>query len=53
MALELLWMMANLAHGPCKVIEEMFFDASIESYNQACIPSSALELVINTLNGTD
>ena len=53
LALEQLWIMTNVAHGPYDLIESMLFDASAETYNHPVIPSKALALVSYALQGTD
>ena len=53
LALEQLWIMTNVAHGPYDLIESMLFDASAETYNHPVIPSKALALVSYALQGTN
>lgn len=53
MTLELCWIMTNIAHGPIEVIKEIFFDSSEGSYDQAVIPSPALQLIYSALQGSD
>ena len=52
LTLEILWIMANVAHGPKTLVEDMLFEASAEYYNAQVLPSYALALAIHVLTGT-
>ena len=47
--LEVSWIMANVAHGPIEIMEQLFFDVE----NEITRPSAALQIVLKGLQGND
>ena len=43
--LEVSWIMANVAHGPIEIMEQLFFDVESEMTR----PSAALQIVLKGL----
>lgn len=52
MALEVAWILTNMAMGPCDIIEALFFDRNDDS-TQIATPSVVYNLVVLSLTGSD